>query len=192
MNTNNKIWWILGGTGLAITCGWAVYHFLLKSPQSMHPKEREPQPNPRPTSGSIHTSSKPKPAGNTSPSSPTKPALTEPNWGDPFDMHYEQDVQRWVAPQALVSISSEEANAWAKSLHEAKGSNWWKSDQTDTVENIFGKQLRNKVQVAQLSRAFWDRYQLDLWQYLDSFLNDREMESYVQDPVRNLPNYQLA
>ncbi len=117
--------------------------------------------------------------------------MSEPNWKNPFDMNYEQEVKQWVAPQRLIGLTPQIAKQIAQELHQAKGESWWDDDNEETVKHIFQKRLRNKVQVAQLSGVFWNRYQKDLWQYLHGFLSQQEMTQYVHQPVGMLPNYQL-
>ncbi len=148
------------------------------------------------TQGYGNRARKDKPAGSPGGGVPTSRdtlggAITEPDWNNPFDMHYEEEVKQWVSPKGIVVLNQEEARAMAKALYEARGA-WWQDDDEATVNAIFGKRLRDKVQVANLSRAFWQQYKTDLWEYLHGFLSDGELERYVQGPVRNLPDYQLA
>ncbi len=116
-------------------------------------------------------------------------ALTEPNWSNPYDMNYQNDVQAWVTPKKLRLLTRSQAETYAKQLKAAKGGAWYKNDDEKAVEGVFAKKLRDKVAVASLSRAFWKLYKKDMWQHLSSFLSHKEMERYVHAPVRKLPNY---
>ena len=111
----------------------------------------------------------------------------EPNWNKPFDMNYLTDVQRWIAPRKIKILDEGTAQSFAKKLKNAKGTF---NDDEDVVKEIFSKRLRDKTQVASLSKAYWKLYKQDLWKHLSSFLSASEMKQYVHNPVRQLPNYQ--
>lgn len=115
-------------------------------------------------------------------------AVTEPNWDNPFDINYYKDVKKWVAPKALILLRSAAAKQYAKQLYDAKSI---VQDDVDAVYNVFSKKVSDKVQVSNVSEAFWNVYRKDLMEYLTSFLSDSEMEKYVQSPVRNLVNYRV-
>ena len=116
--------------------------------------------------------------------------ITEPDWNRPFDMTYEDDVREWVYPRTVKTLDTKDAKDFARKLSEAKGG-WFRDDDEDAVKGVF-KQLEDKVQVARLSRVFWDDHKKDMWEHLRSFLSNSEMETYVHKPVRLLPNYHLA
>jgi len=111
----------------------------------------------------------------------------EPNWNSPFDMNYLTDVQKWVAPKGIQILDDTSAKKFAKVVKEAKGTF---NDDEEAVKNVFGKKLRDKSQVASLSKAFYGLYKKDMWQYLNSFLSQSEMKEYVTKYVNRLPNYQ--
>ena len=111
----------------------------------------------------------------------------EPNWNSPFDMNYLTDVQKWVAPKSIKVLDDASAKKLAKIIKEAKGSF---NDDEDAVKGVFGKKLRDKTQVASLSKAFYQLYKKDMWQHLNSFLSQSEMKEYVSNYVQRLPNYQ--
>lgn len=111
----------------------------------------------------------------------------EPNWNSPFDMNYLTDVQKWVAPKGIQILDDASAKKLAKVIKDAKGTF---NDDEEAVKNVFGKKLRDKTQVASLSKAFYGLYKKDMWQYLNSFLSTSEMKEYVTKYVNRLPNYQ--
>lgn len=76
----------------------------------------------------------------------------EPNWNSPFDMNYLTDVQKWVAPKSIRVLDDASAKQLAKIIAEAKGAF---NDDEDAVKDVFGKKLRDKTQVASLSKAFY-------------------------------------
>lgn len=130
---------------------------------------------------------------NNSPSTPSSNTtiVTEPNWEAPFDMNYAKDVAQWVAPKTIRELSPDIALALVKKLKTAKGS-WYSNDNEQAVYDVFAKQLKDKVQVANLSQAFWHLYKTDLWEYLNSFLSKKEMEKNVHEPIRKLGAYRLT
>jgi len=111
----------------------------------------------------------------------------EPNWNSPFDMNYLTDVQKWVAPKGIQILDEASAKKLAKIIKEAKGTF---NDDEDAVKDVFGKKLRDKTQVASLSKAFYKLYKKDMWQHLNSFFSQSEMKEYVSKYVNRLPNYQ--
>lgn len=127
-------------------------------------------------------------------STPSQPSdtkiVTEPNWESPFDMNYARDVAQWLAPKAVKTLSQDKAFHLATKLKTAKG-RWYTNDDEAAVYEVFAKQLKDKVEVANLAKVFWQRYKLDMWEYLNSFLSKREMESNVHEPVRKLAPYTI-
>lgn len=111
----------------------------------------------------------------------------EPNWNSPFDMNYLTDVQKWVAPKGIQVLDDASAKKLASIIKNAKGTF---NDDEDAVKDVFGKKLRDKTQVASLSKAFYQLYKKDMWQHLNSFLSQSEMAAYVSKYVSRLPNYQ--
>ena len=111
----------------------------------------------------------------------------EPNWNSPFDMNYLADVQKWVAPKGIQVLDDTSAKKLAAIIKNAKGTF---NDDEDALKDVFGKKLRDKTQVASLSKAFYQLYKKDMWQYLNSFLSQSEMKEYVSKYVSRLPNYQ--
>ena len=116
--------------------------------------------------------------------------LTEPNWENPYDMGYEKDVKAWVHPYKIYELGKKQGGSYAKELKAAYGGAWYLNDNEGAVQAVFEK-IIDKVQVSNLSKAFWNCYQKDLWQYLSNFLTPNEMETYVQSPVKKLPNYRI-
>lgn len=118
--------------------------------------------------------------------------VTEPNWDNPYDMNYENDVKSWVKPKKIYVLKKSYADKYAKELKEAYGGAWYNDDNEDAVKAVFSKKLKDKVHVANVSRAFWNNYKKDMWEYLANFLSSSEMEEYVHKPVRRLPNYRIV
>ena len=163
---------MIGGAGLGVT-SIAVFSTLSR-------KRKQKQSNTLSTSSGIGTGIQ----VNTGNQGTTK---QEPNWNSPFDMNYLKDVQQWVAPKRIQVLNENVARQYAKIIKNAKGTF---NDDEDAVKDVFGKKLRDKTQVASLSKAFYALYKKDMWQYLNSFLSQSEMKTYVTQYVRRLPNYQ--
>ena len=115
----------------------------------------------------------------------------EPDWNNPFDMQYADDVKKWVSPKPVIFLKDQFAKQYAKKIYDAKGG-LLTDDDEDGVGNLFSKVLHDKLQVANMSKAFYALYKRDLYDYLASFLSEDELEKYVLSPMRNLPNYRLA
>ncbi|GAL74605.1 hypothetical protein JCM19275_3460 [Nonlabens ulvanivorans] len=111
----------------------------------------------------------------------------EPNWNSPFDMNYLTDVQKWVAPKSIQVLDEASAKKLAKIIKDAKGTF---NDNEEAIKDVFGKKLRDKTQIASLSKAYYQLYKKDMWQHLNSFLSQSEMKEYVSKYVQRLPNYQ--
>jgi len=114
-------------------------------------------------------------------------SVVEPDWNQPFDQNYKQEVENYLK-KLVKSLDEMTALRYAKKIKEAKGRF---NDDEKVIEEIFGKLLLDKVQISQLSKAFWKRYKKDLWQYLISFLSHSELTEYIRKPIRNLPNYRI-
>ncbi|MDW3191910.1 MAG: hypothetical protein R8G66_06085 [Cytophagales bacterium] len=182
---DNTLWWVIGGASAALGTGALIY-FLFFTEKNHSYRAKGP-------TNRIKTKKENK-SGSTGTGTGTAigSTLSEPNWNNPFDMNYEQDVVRWVKPKRIQLLHPSEASQLAQTLYEAKGSSWWANDDEQAVKTIFQKRLKDKVQVATLSRAFWVKYKKDLWEYLNGFLSKSELNNYVHQPVKRLPNYRFA
>ena len=112
-----------------------------------------------------------------------------PNWNNPFDMNYIEEVNQWLHPKPIAQLGNATAISYAKSIKNAKGTF---SDDEKVIHLIFSKRLKDKTNVASISKTFWNLYKKDMWQYLASFLSQSEMQKYVAQPVKQLPNYTIA
>ncbi|MEN0050042.1 MAG: hypothetical protein AAF806_23465 [Bacteroidota bacterium] len=117
--------------------------------------------------------------------------VTEPNWNDPFDMNYAKEVASWLAPKRVLFLDKSKALNFAKSIKNAKGA-WYENDDEQIIEQIFSKELKDKIQVANLSQAFWELYQQDLWEFLKSFLSSRELDRYISQNVQKMATYRFV
>lgn len=163
----SKTYLIIGGSIVVLSIGVVIY-FKKKKPKITSSFDLGN------SSGGISTT----PIGNT---------VTEPNWNQPFDQNYKQEVENYLK-NLVKSLDEMTALRYAKKIKEAKGRF---NDDEKVIEEIFGKLLLDKVQISQLSKAFWKRYKKDLWKYLTSFLSHSELTEYIRKPIRNLPNYRI-
>lgn len=119
-------------------------------------------------------------------------SISIPNWDNPYDMAYTEEVKVWISPRQIYQLAPKAAEKLATQLKEAYGGAWYANDDEAAVKTVFAKMLKDKVQVSDLSKAFWNKYQKDMWEYLASFLSSSEMEEYVHQPVKELPNYRAV
>ncbi len=127
--------------------------------------------------------------GSESNRNPLGTSLIEPHWDNPFAPNFMEDVMVWVAPQKLIKLKDDYADQLAQKIRKAKGRFWISDDDEEAVSTVFLKNLKDKVQVANVSQAFFKRYNQDLLEFLKSFLNEGEMEKYVHQPIAKLKKH---
>lgn len=175
MKITKTTWWLIGGGSLA-TIGIGAFIFL-----KIKKNSKNAPYNLKNTQASI---------GNGVKLNTTATIKQEPNWNKPFNMNYLTDVQKWVYPKKIQVLDESSAKQYAKIIKEAKGTF---DDDEDAIENIFGKKIQSKTDVASLSKVFYnDNQGKDMWQHLNSFLSHAEMKQYVWKYVNQLPNYKLS
>ena len=188
MKISKKGWWVLGSIGVA-GLGTGIYFLFFKDkkhPDSDKYGNLKLKGEGKDSKGGIKGGIQTTKEGQAS-------AITEPNWKNPYDMTYAIDVREWVNPKKVYVLKKSFAEKYAKELKSAKGLPWYMggNDNEEAVKNVF-KRLKDKVQVANLSKAFYDDQEKDMWEYLVSFLEDDEMEENVYKHVRKLPNYRIV
>jgi hypothetical protein len=183
MKIKKTTWVIIGGLGL-IAIGAGIYFFIIK-PKSRSDKygnlKLKGTGKDKDITGGMTGGVQTQKAGQST-------SIIEPNWENPFDSSYGDDVKKWVAPKNLIILKEQFAKQYATELYNAKGI---LDDNEQAVKGVFTKKVKDKVHVSNVSSAFWKLYKKDLYDYLSSFLNESEMEEFVHGPVRNLPNYRL-
>lgn len=178
MEITKTTWWIVGGGSLAVIGIGALVFFSKKKD-----KNKQSGFNMQSSQSAIGNGVKVNTSGSAS-------IKSEPNWNKPFNMNYLKDVQNWVSPKSIHVLDALAAKKYAKIIKQAKGTF---NDDEDAIENIFGKKIQSKTDVASLSKAFYSEYQgKDMWQHLNSFLSNSEMKAYVWKYVNRLPNYKLS
>jgi hypothetical protein len=186
MKVTKTTWYIAGGCALAAV-GAGIYFFVIRGKKAEHDKygNLNTKSAANPVKGSQPIKSAPK---STAPSSIIK---VEPDWVNPFDAAYAEDVKKWISPKPLVVLKDQFAHQYANELFQAKKGILGDDDE-QAVFNVFGKKVKDKVHVSNVSRAFSTLHKKDLYAHLKSFLNESEMEKYVHLPVRNLVNYRVG
>ena len=116
---------------------------------------------------------------------------TEPDWSSPFDMNYTAEVAGWLAPRRIIPADGAKAALLAEQIRNARSDSWLGSDDTEAVDTVFSREVKDAVEIAEISRKFHWLYRTDLWEFLNSFLSESELETYVSRPVRLLPPYRL-
>lgn len=183
-----KLTWILiGGVGL-IAAGAGIYFFLIKGKSQQSDKYGNLKLK---TTGQDKATSRGVAGGIQTSKVEQSTSVVEPNFDNPFDLNYSNDVKKWVAPKTMIFLKDQYARQYAKELYAAKGGVLL-NDNEEAVQNVFTKKVKDKVHVSNVAAAFWKDYKKDLYDYLLSFLSESEMEKFVHAPIRNLPNYRLA
>lgn len=173
MKKNKTTWYIMGGIGIAgISIGGYLLWKLKKQKKQLTPTIAISRGN------AVQLSQGGKAT-----------TLVTPDWNSPFDMNYTQDVKKWLGNKHLKELDPVTAIKLANKLYNARGRF---NDDEEIVAEVFKKQLQDKTQVASISKAFYSYKGKDLYQFLRSFLSTSEFKEFVGDPVRHLPNYQLA
>ena len=173
MEISKTTWWMIGGATVAGLSIGAFWFFNNRLTQKKKPKA---------SNASLGE-------GKTINLSATAGTRQVPNWNNPFDMNYINEVAQWLQPKSIVKMDKTTALNFAKTIKNAKGTF---NDDEEAVRLIFSKRLRDKTNVSSISKAFWNNYKKDMWQYLSSFLSQSEMQKYVAQPVKQLQNYTIA
>ena len=106
-----------------------------------------------------------------------------------FDINYMNKVLQQVSFTVLV-IKKEVATRYAKQIHSAWASWYQGGDNEAKVYAIF-RQLQDKVQVAQVSKAYQDLYSKNLIDVLKERFSNTEIKE-VLAIVAQLPNYRTT
>lgn len=181
----NSKWILLGGIGM-IAVGAGVYFFIVRRKKTELDKygNIKLQNSRKRNAGTVTIS-----GGVQASKGEQSSAVIEPDWENPFDLNYANDVKTWVKPKTLLLLKDQFAKQYANEIYDAKGIT---DDDEEAIRNVFSKKTKDKVHVSNVASAFWKTYGKDLLEFLKGTLSDAEMETYVYEPIRNLPNYRLA
>lgn len=182
-------WWIMGGLTLTALGIGSYFLFFRKGSQgSQTPAKQNGNNKSNKNSGQANAPEQ----GIQTTKTGQGVRINIPNWINPYDMAYLEEVKAWLNPQQIYELNPRDAEKLATQLHKAYGGAWYANDDEEAVKVVFSQMLKDKVQVSGLSKAFWKKYQKDMWEYLAGFLSSTEMEEYVHKPVKELPNYRVV
>ena len=177
MKISKTTWWIIGGVTLT-GVGIGSYFLFFKDKPPKTNKYGNQKVKTKKRKGGI--------SGGVKTLTQQGTPVVKPNWNDPFDPVYVEQVQNWLGKK-IKGIEYEQALKYAKQIKKAKG---FFDDDEKAVNAIFSHKLKSKVEVAQVAQAFLDEYERDMYDYIESFADDQEdMDYMVNTPVRKLPNY---
>ena len=117
-----------------------------------------------------------------------KPATTGLLAEDAFDIHYAEKVFKRENGRML-TLSHQVARDYARRIHEAWGGWWVGGDDETKVYGVF-RELRDKVQVSQVAKAYQELYRENLIDKLHDKLEKKEVKK-VLDIVGPLAEYRI-
>lgn len=89
-----------------------------------------------------------------------QPATTGLLAEDAFDIHYPDKILRQVSGQVL-TLKQESASRLAERIHNSWGA-WYSGGDTENLVYAVFRELKDKVQVAQVAKAYQDNYKENL------------------------------
>lgn len=106
-----------------------------------------------------------------------------------FDIYYLNKVLQQVSQEVLV-LKTSTASRYADQIHKAWG-NWYQGG--DDEEQVYGvfRQLKDKVQVSQVAKAYQETYSKNLIDTLKDRFDKQEI-TIVLNIVKALPNYRTT
>lgn len=115
-----------------------------------------------------------------------KPATAGLVGEDAFDIYYIDEVLKKVKGRVL-TIKRSAAIKYAERIHDAWGAWYEGGDDEAKVYGVF-RELKDKVQVSQVAKAYQDAYGDNLIDKLNDRFGDSEVKT-VLDIVKPLPSY---
>lgn len=106
-----------------------------------------------------------------------------------FDIHFLSKVLQTVNREVLV-LKTSTAARYADQIHKAWGSWYQGGDDEEQVYGVF-RQLKDKVQVSQVAKAYQQTYSKNLIDTLKDRFDKQEI-TIVLNIVKALPNYRTA
>lgn len=106
-----------------------------------------------------------------------------------FDIHFLNKVLQNVNREVLV-LKTSTASRYADQIHKAWGSWYQGGDDEEQVYGVF-RQLKDKIQVSQVAKAYQETYSKNLIDTLKDRFDKQEI-TIVLNIVKALPNYRTA
>ncbi|MCH3884531.1 hypothetical protein [Tenacibaculum aquimarinum] len=118
-----------------------------------------------------------------------QPITSGLNSQNAFDIHFLNKVLQSVNREVLV-LKTSTASRYADQIHKAWGSWYQGGDDEEQVYGVF-RQLKDKVQVSQVAKAYQETYSKNLIDTLKDRFDKQEI-TIVLNIVKALPNYRTA
>ncbi len=118
-----------------------------------------------------------------------RPITNGLNSQNAFDIHFLNKVLQSVNREVLV-LKTSTASRYADQIHKAWGSWYQGGDDEEQVYAVF-RQLKDKVQVSQVAKAYQETYSKNLIDTLKDRFDKQEI-TIVLNIVKALPNYRTA
>jgi len=118
-----------------------------------------------------------------------QPITSGLNSQNAFDIHFLNKVLQNVNREVLV-LKTSTASRYADQIHKAWGSWYQGGDDEEQVYGVF-RQLKDKVQVSQVAKAYQETYSKNLIDTLKDRFDKQEI-TIVLNIVKALPNYRTA
>lgn len=115
-----------------------------------------------------------------------KPATAGLVGEDAFDIDYVDEVLKNVRGR-VITLKKETATKFAERIHNAWGAWYVGGDDESKVYSVF-RELKDKVQVSQVTKAYQDEHKINLIDKLNERFDDAEVKK-VLDIVKPLPAY---
>ena len=103
-----------------------------------------------------------------------------------FDIHFVDEVLKKVKGKVL-TLNKSAANKFAERIHAAWGA-WYEGGDDETKVYAVFRELKDKVQVSQVAKAYQDAYAENLIDKLNDRFSDSEVKT-VLDIIKPLPTY---
>jgi len=184
MEISKKTWWIIGGISV-VGLGIGAYFLFREEPDPDADRFGNRAIKDKEKTGGLE-------GGVESNQTGAGVAVVEPDWDNPYNKSYWKDVKEWLAPKSIKLIPYKEAQKLAVKLKKAYGGAWYYDDNEEMVNNLFKNEVADKVAVSEVAYAFHHTYKKDMYDFLATFLDGSELEKYVKQHVRSLPNYRKA
>ena len=108
---------------------------------------------------------------------------------DAFDIHFVDEVLKKVKGKVL-TLSKSAATKFAERIHGAWGA-WYQGGDDETKVYAVFRELKDKVQVSQVAKAYQDAYAENLIDTLNDRFGDSEVKK-VLDIIKPFPTYRTV
>ena len=104
--------------------------------------------------------------------------LEQADWDFPFEQRLIADAKKEFYPIRFRQLDKTYGKKLAKIIYDAKGVFY---NNSSDVKNVFEKKIKDKVQVSNLSKIFFDEYNgKDLWEYAADIIGGETLNNLVK------------